>query len=66
MIKNIKTYELQNLIKNEDVLLIDAREKIEYKKKKIKNAINLEVEDVDKILTICPDKNKKVVVIFLE
>jgi len=62
MIKNINIYELRNLIKTEDVLLIDTRDANEYKKRRITGAINLEVDDIDRILTICPDKNKKVVV----
>ena len=62
MIKNIDIYELKNLIKTEDVLLIDTRETAEYRKKRIQGAINIEVDDIDKILTICPDKNKKIVV----
>lgn len=62
MIKNISIYELKTLIKNEDVLLIDTREYNEYKKKRIYGAINLEVDKVDNILNICPDKNKKIIV----
>ena len=62
MIKNINIYELKRLIKNEDVLLIDTREANEYKKRRITGAINLEVDDADEILNICPDKNKKIVV----
>ena len=62
MIKNINIYELKNLVKTEDVLLIDTREANEYKKRRIYGAINIEVDDADKILKICPDKNKKIVV----
>lgn len=62
MIKNINIYELRNLVKTEDVLLIDTRENTEYKKSRLKGAINIEVDDIDKILTIYPDKNKKIVV----
>lgn len=62
MIKNIDIYELKNLIKTEDVLLIDTRETAEYRKKRIQGAINIEVDDIDKILKICPDKNKKILV----
>ena len=62
MIKNINIYELRSLIKTEDVLLIDTRETVEYRKKRIQGAINVEVDDAEKILVICPDKNKKIVV----
>jgi len=61
MIKNINIYEMKKLIKTEDVLLIDTRENLEYKKRRILHAINLEVDNVDDILSICPDKNKKIV-----
>ena len=62
MIKNINIYELKRLIKNEEILLIDTREANEYKKRRIAGAINIEVDNVDRILNICPDKNKQIVV----
>lgn len=62
MIKNINIYELKMLIGSDDILLLDARDANEYKKKRIQGAINLEVDKVDNILKICPDKNKKIII----
>lgn len=62
MIKNISIYELKNMIADKELLIIDTREYSEYKKRRLPGAINLEVENVDNILKICSDKNKKILV----
>ena len=36
MIKNINIYELRNMMKTGEVLLIDVRENSEYKKRRLK------------------------------
>lgn len=61
MIKNINIYELRNMMKTGEVLLIDVRENSEYKKRRLKGAINIEIENIDEILTLCSDKNKKII-----
>ena len=62
MIKNISIYELKNIISDKNILIIDTREKSEYKKRRLLGAINIEIDEIDKILEICPDKNKKILV----
>ena len=62
MIKNISIYELKNIISDKNILIIDTREKLEYKKRRLPGAINIEIDEIDKILEICPDKNKKILV----
>lgn len=62
MIKNIDIYELKNIILDKNILIIDTREYAEYKKRRLPGAINLELENVDDILQICPDKNKKILI----
>ena len=62
MIKNINIYELRKIITDKDVMIIDTRDSSEYKKRRIPRAINVEVDNVDTILRICPDKNKKILI----
>ena len=62
MIKNIDIYELKELIKEENILIIDVRDVEEYKNNRILNAINITVENIKNVMKICPNKNKKILV----
>jgi thioredoxin 1 len=54
------------IINNEECIILDVRTPHEFERGKIKNSINLPVNDVkEKIETIIPDKSKKIYVYCL-
>lgn len=56
----------QALDKNQDVLLLDVRTPGEFANNRIKGAINVPVDQIeDKILSVIPDKKKKIYVYCL-
>lgn len=62
MIKNIGINEFKKIMNNSDVLILDTRDFNEYKEKRVLKAINIDIDNIDSILKICPDKNKKILV----
>ena len=62
MIKNINIYELKDLIKDRNILIIDVREPEEYKNNRILNAINITLENIKSVTKLCPNRNKKILV----
>ena len=47
---------------NNGALLIDVRSEKEYLNDHIDGAINIPVNQIVEVLSICPDKNKKIIV----
>lgn len=62
MIKNINMYQLMEIIKDRDLLIIDVRDANEYAQKRIYGAINITYDNIDIISKKYPDRNKKILV----
>ena len=62
MIKNINISELKHLLSDKELIILDVRDKEDFPKRRINKAINIEIEEINNIIKICPDKNKKILV----
>ena len=62
MIKNINISELKHLLSDKELIILDVRDKEDFQKRRINKAINIEIEEINNIIKICPDKNKKILV----
>ena len=62
MLINIDMKKLNEILRENSCYVFDFRDKDEFKKNRIKGAINLNVLKVDDILTIVPSKEKIIVV----
>lgn len=60
--KEISVKEAHDMIEKEEVLIVDVREKSEYKQGHLKNAILIPLGTIeDKIQSIIPNKNEKII-----
>lgn len=62
MIRNINMNEFKKMAADNDVLILDARDTSEYKEKRIAKAVNIDLDNIESILKICPNKNQKILV----
>lgn len=66
-VPQVEAKDLYEAIKEEEnISILDVRTEQEYSREKIKNSINLPVNQIaDKITNVIPDKNKKIYVYCL-
>lgn len=63
MFKNISLEQAFNLIKQDDsIIIIDIRDKEDFQKRHIKNAINLSIYELEKIKKIAPSFESTIIV----
>lgn len=62
MVGNITSVHASNLIRS-NAKVIDIRDKNEFKKSHINGAVNIGIDEVEKILKLFPNKNEKIIVV---
>ena len=63
MFKNISLEQAFNLIKqNDSIIIIDIRDKEDFQKRHIKNAINLSIYELERIKKIAPSFESTIII----
>ena len=62
MVSNITSIQASNLIRS-NAKVIDIRDKNEFNKSHMYGAVNIGINEVDKVVKLFPNKNEKIIVV---